>query len=87
MQQHINDHVTANPLTHDHSVKEVSFSNNDIVMDENPAYGKGTVFTDESIKANEDEEYVVMDPQSRQTNTDDIKMDTNPAYVETRFNS
>ena len=87
-QQHVYDYVTK-PLTHDHPVS----SNNDfIVMDENPAYDKGTVFTNECIKANEDVEYEdveyeIMDPQSRQTKTDDIKMDENPSYVETRFNS
>jgi len=56
-------------------------------MDENPAYDKGTVFTNESNKANEDEEYEVLGPESRQTKTDDIKMVENPAYVETRFNT
>jgi len=86
-QQHVYDCVMTKPVTHNHSVKKVSSNNNNIVMDENPAYDKGTLFTNECIKANEDVEYEVVDPQSRQTKTDDIKVDKNPAYVETRFNS
>jgi len=91
-EQHIYDYVTTKPLTHDHPVKKVSSNNNDIVIDENPVYGKGTLFNNECIKANEDVEYEVVeyevvDPQPRQIKTDDIKMDKNPAYVETRFNN
>jgi len=86
-QQHVYDYVTTKPFTHDHTVKKVSSNNNDIVMDENPAYDKGTLFTNESSKTNEDVEYEVVNPQSRQTKTDDIKMVENPAYAETRFNT
>ena len=51
-------------------------------MGENPAYGTGALFTN---KANEDEEYEVMDSQSKQIKQDDIKMDIDTAYVETKF--
>ena len=83
-QQHVYDYVTTKPLTHDHPVKKVSSDNNDIVMDENPAYDKGTLFTNESSK---DVEYEVVNSQSRKMKTDDIKMVENPAYAETRFNT
>ena len=32
-----------------------------------------------------DEEYENLDPQFKQITTDDIKMDTNPAYAEAKF--
>ena len=32
-----------------------------------------------------DEEYENLDPQFKQLTTDDIEMDTNPAYAEAKF--
>ena len=54
-------------------------------MDVNPAYGD---FTNNTIKSDEDTgvEYEVVDTQTRQVKADDIKMDKNPAYAETKFN-
>ena len=54
-------------------------------MDVNPAYGD---FTNNTIKTDEDmdQEYEVMDTQTRQVKTDDVKIVTNPAYAETKFN-
>ena len=51
-------------------------------MDVNPAYSEETPFTNRSTK---DSEYEVVDTQSRQIKADDIKMDINPAYAETKF--
>ena len=51
-------------------------------MDINPAYEEATI---KSVKANEDTEYETVGSQCRQIKTDDIKMDENPAYVETKF--
>jgi len=53
-QQHVYNYVATKPLTHDHPVRGVSSNNNDILIVENSAYGKGTLFTNENIKANED---------------------------------
>ena len=83
-QQHVYDYVMTKPLTtrvHDRSVKKSTSSNDDIVMDVNPAYGERTVY----IKAHDDAEYEVVDYQSQQTKTDDVKMDINPAYAEIKF--
>ena len=75
-QQHIYDYI---------ATKRLSPSSNDdnIAMDVNPAYGD---FTNNTIKINEDTEYEVVDIQTRQVKTDDIKIVTNPAYAETKFN-
>ena len=64
-------------------VKKSPSSN--IAMDVNPAYGD---FTNDTIKSDEDTgvEYEVVDTQTRQVKADDIKMDKNPAYAETKFN-
>ena len=54
-------------------------------MDVKPAYGD---FTNNTIKSDEnmDQEYEVVDTQTRQVKIDDIKIVTNPAYAETNFN-
>ena len=70
---------------HNRQVKDSTASNDkSIVMDTNPAY---SVFTNNSTK-DEDKglEYEIVDSPSRQIKTDDIKMDENPAYAETKFN-
>ena len=64
-------------------VKKSPSSN--IAMDVNPAYDditNNTIKTDEDM----DQEYEVMDTQTRQVKTDDVKIVTNPAYAETKFN-
>ena len=64
-------------------VKKSPSSN--IAMDVNPAYGN---FTSNTIKTDEDmdQEYEAVDTQTRRVKADDIKMDKNPAYAETKFN-
>ena len=53
-------------------------------MDTNPTY---SVFTNNSTKDEDKElEYKIVDSPFRQIKTDDIKMDENPAYAETKFN-
>ena len=77
-QQHVYDYIPT---------KSLSPSSNDdnIVMDVNPAYGD---FTNNTIKTDEnmDREYEAVDTQTRQVKTDDVKIVTNPAYAETKFN-
>ena len=51
-------------------------------MDVNPAYSEETLSTNRS---NKDSEYEIVDAQTRQIKADDIKMDINPAYAETKF--
>ena len=51
-------------------------------MDVNPAYSEEISFTNRSTK---NLDYEIVDTQSRQIKADDIKMDINPAYVETNF--
>ena len=62
-------------------VNRSSYSNDDIVMDTNPAYEERT--TNENVKANKDTEYETVDLQCGQNNTDNTKMD--PAYAETKL--
>ena len=86
--EHVYDYVTTKPLTtggRDHPVEKFASNDNDIVMDVNPAYGEGIRFADKTIKAGNDAEYEVVDTQSRQIKTADIKLVKNPAYVETTF--
>ena len=77
-QQHVYDYIPT---------KSLSPSSNDdnIVMDVNPAYGD---FTNNTIKTDEnmDREYEAVDTQTRRVKTDDVKIVTNPAYAETKFN-
>ena len=68
-----------------HQVKNSFSSNGDnIVMNVNPTISD---LTDNSGRNNEDTgwEHKVMESQSRQIKTDDIKVMTNPAYVEAKF--
>ena len=51
-------------------------------MDVNPAYSEEVSFTNRSTKSSD---YEVVDTQSRQIKADDVKIDKNPAYVETKF--
>ena len=85
-QQHVYDYISTKPLAtgvYNRQVKKSPSSN--IAMDVNPAYGD---FTNNTIKTDEDmdQEYEVMDTQTRQVKTDDVKIVTNPAYAETKFN-
>ena len=88
-QQHVYDYISTKPLAtgvYNRQVKKSPSSNDDnIAMDVNPAYGD---FTNNTIKTDEDmdQEYEVMDIQTRQVKTDDVKIVTNPAYAETKFN-
>ena len=85
-QQHVYDYISTKPLAtgvYNHQVKRLLYSNDDnVVMDLNPAYGD---FARNSVKTDE-EEYEVVDIQSRQIKTDDITIVRNPAYAETKFN-
>ena len=69
---------------HGHPVEKHA-SNDDIVLEANPAYDQGIRFADKTIKAGNDAEYEVVDTQSRQIKTDDINMVKNPAYAEATF--
>ena len=69
--QHVYDYVTTKPLT--------SGGHGRPVENVNPAYGEGIRFADN------DAEYEIMDTQSRQRKTADIKLVKNPAYAETTF--
>ena len=85
-QQHVYDYISTKPLAtgvYNRQVKKSPSSN--IAMDVNPAYGD---FTNNTIKSDEDTglEYEVVDTQTKQVKTDDVKMVTNPAYAETHFN-
>ena len=77
-QQHVYDYIATKPLS-------PSSNDDNIAMDINPAYGD---FTNNTIKTDEDmdQEYEVVDTQTRQVKTDDVKIVTNPAYAETKFN-
>ena len=67
---------------HNQQANKLSYStDNNVVMDVNPAYGD---FASNCVKT--DEEYEVVDIQSRQIKTDDIEIIRNPAYAETKFN-
>ena len=83
--QHENmyEYVTTKPITTGRPVEKSASNDNDIVLEANPAYDEG--ITDKTIKAGNDAEYEVMDTQSRQIKTDDIKLVKNPAYAETKF--
>ena len=81
--QNIYEYVTTKPLTTGRQVEKSASNDNDIVLGANPAYGEG--ITDKTIKAGNDAEYEVVDTQSRQIKTDDIKLVKNPAYAETKF--
>ena len=86
--EHVYDYVVTKPLAtgaHDRSVKKSPSSGNDIVMDVNPAYGEGMHFADKTIKPNDNAEYEVVDTQSRQSKSAEIKIIPNPAYAETKF--
>ena len=86
--QHVYDDVTTKPSTTggcDRPVEKSAFNDNDIVLDVNPAYREGIRFADKTIKADNDAEYEVVDTQSRQIKTTDIKLVKNPAYAETTF--
>ena len=77
------EYVTTKPLTtggHGRPV-EKSASNDDIVLETNPAYD------DETIKAGNDGEYEVVDIQSTQikTDDDDINLVKNTTYAEATF--
>ena len=83
--EHVYDYVTTKPLTiggRDRSVEKSASNDNDIVLDVN---SEGIRFADKTIKAGNDAEYEVVDTQSRQINTADIKLVKNPAYAETTF--
>ena len=102
-QQRVYDYVVMKPLAtgvYDHPVKKSS-SNNDIVMDVNPAYDEET---NETKEANDNAQYEVMDTCGEETlfanetnkvNDDvqyevmnrqmNIKAHTNPTYAETKF--
>ena len=82
------EYVSTKPLTtggRGGPVEKSASNDNDIVLDANPAYGEGMRFADKTIKAGNDAEYEVVDTQSRQIKTDDIKLVKNPAYAETKF--
>ena len=86
--QHVHDYVTTKPLTsggRGRPIEKSASNDNDIVMDVNPAYGEGIRFADKTIKADNDAEYEIVDTQSRQRKTADIKLVKNPAYAETTF--
>ena len=88
--QHENmyEYIPTKPLTtggHGRSVEKSASNDNDIVLEANPAYGEGIRFASQTIKADNDAEYEVVDTQSRQIKTDDIKLVKNPAYAETKF--
>ena len=83
--QHVYEYVTTKPLTTGRPVDKSASNDNDIVLEANPAYGEGIHFADKTIKAGNDAEYEVVDTQSRQIKTDDIKLVKNPAYAETTF--
>ena len=88
--QHENayEYVTTKPLTtggRGRSVEKSASNDNDIVLEANPAYDQGIHFADQTIKADNDAEYEIVDTQSRQIKTDDIKLVKNPAYAETTF--
>ena len=82
------DYVLTNPLVTgvcNHQVKNSFSSNSDnIVMNVNPTISD---LANNSGRNNEDTgwENEVMESQSRQMKTDDIKVMTNPAYVEAKF--
>ena len=83
-QQHVYDYVATKPFTTKRDncpVKKLS-SDHDIVMDVKLAYSEEISFTNISTK---NLDYKIVDTQSRQIKADDIKMDINPAYVETKF--
>ena len=82
------EYIPTKPLTtggRGHPVEKSASNDNDIVLQANPAYGEGICFADKTIKAGNDAEYEVVDTQSRQIKTDDIKLVKNPAYAETTF--
>ena len=87
-QQHIYDYISTKQLTtgvYNHQVKKSTSSIDDkTVMDTNPDYSE---ITNNNTKTDEDNgpEYATVDLQSRQIKTDDIKMDKNPAYAETKL--
>ena len=67
-------------------IRKSSSSNDDsTAMNVNPAYGDFTNNTATNDK-DTDQEYEVVDAQTRRAKTDDIKIVTNPAYAETKFN-
>ena len=88
-QPHVYDFISTNPLAtgvYNRPVKKSLSSNDDsITMAVNPAYSD---FTNNTITNDEDTdlEYEVMDAQTSQVKTDDVKTVTNPAYAETKFN-
>ena len=50
----------------------------------NPIYGGEDFYTNKCLE-NEDTDYVVMHPEFKQTETDNIKTVTNPAFDEREF--
>ena len=88
-QPHVYDFIPTKPLAtgvYNRPVKKSLSSNDDsITVDVNPAYGD---FTNNTITNDEntDQEYEIVDAQTIQVKTDDVKIVTNPAYAETKFN-
>ena len=83
-QQNVYEYATTKSLAtggHGCPVKKSASNNNNI------AHGEGVHFADQTIKAGNDALYAIaiVDTQSRQTTTDDIKLVKNPAYAETTF--
>ena len=81
-QPNVYKYVTTKSITtggHGCSVEKSASNNN------NPAHDEGIHFTDQTIKAGNDAQYEIVNTQSRQITTDDIKLVKNPAYAETTF--
>ena len=70
-QENTYDYVITKPLTtrDNHQVNKVATMNKTMMVP-NPAY---------------DEQYATLNLESKQINTDDIKMESNPAYAEAKF--
>lgn len=80
-QRHVYDHVRARCRTYDHPVKK-AVSRNNTMLAVNPIYDEAGYFTNRNM-ANDEPVYDIVKPQPRQTNTDNIKVVGNLAYVET----
>ena len=79
-----NSMIAANPAYSDGSL--LTSGNTEVTQDEDyENIDLQVTQSNPTTIADEDEEYENMDPQPRQINTDDITMDTNPAYAETNF--
>ena len=89
-QQNVYEYATTKSLItggHGCLVEKSASNNNNIVLeaDYNPAHGEGVHFADQTIKAGNDARYEIVNTQSRQITTDDIKLIKHPAYAETTF--